>query len=105
MWALATARIAGRAMPCLRVNGQLYPFVALDPHLPASMIDLFADWPAAEALRQHAGAEPAPLEREKPEREKIDVEMFSRLSAEVADLRKDVADLKQQFAAFRKQFE
>ncbi len=49
MWALATARIAGRAMPCLRVNGQLYPFIALDPHLPASMIDLFADWAAAEA--------------------------------------------------------
>jgi hypothetical protein len=30
---------------------------------------------------------------------------FSRLSAEIAELRRDVADLKQQFAAFRKQFE
>ena len=30
---------------------------------------------------------------------------FSRLSSEMAELRRDVADLKQQFAAFRKQFE
>jgi len=30
---------------------------------------------------------------------------FSRLSSEIAELRRDVADLKQQFAAFRKQFE
>ena len=38
-----------------------------------------------------------------PERGKMDE--FSRLSLEVAELRKDMADLKQQFAAFRKQFE
>jgi uncharacterized protein YceH (UPF0502 family) len=38
-----------------------------------------------------------------PEREKMDG--VSRLSSEVAELRRDVADLKQQFAAFRKQFE
>jgi uncharacterized protein YceH (UPF0502 family) len=38
-----------------------------------------------------------------PEREKMDA--FSRLSSEIADLRREVADLKQQFAAFRKQFE
>jgi uncharacterized protein YceH (UPF0502 family) len=37
------------------------------------------------------------------EREKTDGS--ARLSAEVAELRRDVADLKQQFAAFRKQFE
>src|SRR6202045_94392 len=30
---------------------------------------------------------------------------FSRLSSEMAELRRDVADLKQQFAAFRKRFE
>jgi len=30
---------------------------------------------------------------------------FSRLSSEMAELRRDVSDLKQQFAAFRKQFE
>ena len=40
---------------------------------------------------------------EAPEREKTDE--FSRLSAEIAELRRDMADLKQQFAAFRKQFE
>jgi uncharacterized protein YceH (UPF0502 family) len=33
------------------------------------------------------------------------VDKFSRLESEVAELRKDIADLKQQFAAFRKQFE
>jgi uncharacterized protein YceH (UPF0502 family) len=37
------------------------------------------------------------------EREKMDG--VSRLSSEVAELRRDVADLKQQFTAFRKQFE
>ena len=37
------------------------------------------------------------------EQEKMDG--FSRLSSEMAELRRDVADLKQQFAAFRKQFE
>ncbi len=41
---------------------------------------------------------PAALEPEK-------MDGFSRLSSEMAELRRDVADLKQQFAAFRKQFE
>ena len=41
---------------------------------------------------------PAALEGEK-------MDGFSRLSSEMAELRRDVADLKQQFAAFRKQFE
>jgi uncharacterized protein YceH (UPF0502 family) len=41
---------------------------------------------------------PATLEGEK-------MDGFSRLSSEMAELRRDVADLKQQFAAFRKQFE
>jgi uncharacterized protein len=46
-----------------------------------------------------AGREvPAALEGEK-------MDGFSRLSSEMAELRRDVADLKQQFAAFRKQFE
>lgn len=38
-----------------------------------------------------------------PEREKMDV--ISRQSSEIAELRREVADLQQQFAAFRKQFE
>ena len=41
---------------------------------------------------------PAALEGEK-------MDGFSRMSSEMAELRRDVADLKQQFAAFRKQFE
>jgi uncharacterized protein YceH (UPF0502 family) len=38
-----------------------------------------------------------------PEQEKMDG--LSRLSSEMAELRRDMADLKQQFATFRKQFE
>ena len=46
-----------------------------------------------------AGREvPAALEPEK-------MDGISRLSSEMAELRRDMADLKQQFAAFRKQFE
>jgi uncharacterized protein len=41
---------------------------------------------------------PAALEPEK-------MDGISRLSSEMAELRRDMADLKQQFAAFRKQFE
>jgi uncharacterized protein len=41
---------------------------------------------------------PAAVEGEK-------MDGFSRLSSEMAELRRDVADLKQQFAAFRKHFE
>ena len=53
----------------------------------------------AKPVRSTAGREaPAALEREK-------IEVFSRLSSEMAELRRDLADLKQQFAAFRKQFE
>jgi 2-keto-4-pentenoate hydratase/2-oxohepta-3-ene-1,7-dioic acid hydratase in catechol pathway len=56
MWALATARIGGKAAPCLRVNDRLYPFAALDPGLPASAMDLFADWAASSArLERFAG--------------------------------------------------
>src|ERR1700733_10723267 len=52
----------------------------------------------AKPVRSTAGREaPAALEREK-------IEGFSRLSTEMAELRKDMTDLKQQFAAFRKQF-
>ena len=53
----------------------------------------------AEPVSATAGREvPAALEREK-------MDGFSRLSSEMAELRRDMADLKQQFAAFRKQFE
>jgi 2-keto-4-pentenoate hydratase/2-oxohepta-3-ene-1,7-dioic acid hydratase in catechol pathway len=45
MWSLATARIGGKATPCLRVSDRLYPFAALGPDLPARTIDLFGDWP------------------------------------------------------------
>ncbi len=56
MWALATAQIDGKAVPCLQVDGKLYPFPALSPSLPAHTIDLFADWPAAVATLQSAAA-------------------------------------------------
>jgi uncharacterized protein YceH (UPF0502 family) len=46
---------------------------------------------------------PPAREQENSQREKIDD--VSRLSSEIAELRKDMVDLKQQFAAFRKQFE
>src|SRR5450755_1269496 len=53
----------------------------------------------AKAVRATAGREvPAAVEREK-------MDEFSRLSSEIAELRRDMADLKEQFAAFRKQFE
>jgi uncharacterized protein YceH (UPF0502 family) len=53
----------------------------------------------AKPVSSTAGREvPAALEGEK-------MDGFSRLSSEMAELRRDVADLKQQFAAFRKQFE
>ncbi len=53
----------------------------------------------AKPVSSTAGGEaPAALEREK-------IEVFSRLSSEITELRRDLADLKQQFAAFRKQFE
>ena len=53
----------------------------------------------AKPVSSTAGREvPAALEREK-------MDGFSRLSSEMAELRRDMADLKQQFAAFRKQFE
>jgi 2-keto-4-pentenoate hydratase/2-oxohepta-3-ene-1,7-dioic acid hydratase in catechol pathway len=50
MWALATARLNGKPTPCLRVGGKLYPFPAIDPGLPKTTIELFADW-AASAIR------------------------------------------------------
>jgi uncharacterized protein len=53
----------------------------------------------AKTASATAGREaPEALEREK-------MDEFSRLSSEIAELRRDMADLKQQFAAFRKQFE
>lgn len=46
MWAVATANISGRAAPCLRVDGKLFPFTSLDAELPKSLAEIFADWPA-----------------------------------------------------------
>jgi 2-keto-4-pentenoate hydratase/2-oxohepta-3-ene-1,7-dioic acid hydratase in catechol pathway len=50
MWALATARIDGKAVACLKVANQLYPLPALSPDLPAAAIDLFSDWPRFSAM-------------------------------------------------------
>jgi len=44
MWALATAKIDGNPTPCLRVNGSLFSFATLDPTLPRSLVEFFADW-------------------------------------------------------------
>jgi uncharacterized protein len=53
----------------------------------------------AKAASPTAGREvPEALEREK-------MDEYSRLSSEIAELRRDMADLKEQFATFRKQFE
>jgi 2-keto-4-pentenoate hydratase/2-oxohepta-3-ene-1,7-dioic acid hydratase in catechol pathway len=49
MWALATARIGGKAVPCLRIDGTLYPFPALAPDLPATTMALFDDWAGNKA--------------------------------------------------------
>jgi 2-keto-4-pentenoate hydratase/2-oxohepta-3-ene-1,7-dioic acid hydratase in catechol pathway len=49
MWAVATARIGGKATPCLRVRGRLYPFPSLATGLPDAAVGLFADWAAAAA--------------------------------------------------------
>lgn len=57
MWALATAEIDGKAVPCLQVEGRLYPFPALGAALPAATIDLFADWPSAQAKLAELAAE------------------------------------------------
>ena len=52
MWSLATARIDGRATPCLRVEGRLHPLPALarasGTGIPDSLLGIFADWPACE---------------------------------------------------------
>ena len=67
MWALATAEIDGKAVPCLQVEGRLYPFLALGTGLPSTTIDLFIDWPGANAKLEDLaakitnGADPAPL--------------------------------------------
>jgi 2-keto-4-pentenoate hydratase/2-oxohepta-3-ene-1,7-dioic acid hydratase in catechol pathway len=67
MWAVATAQIDGKAVPCLAVDGRLYPFPALGPGLPGSAIDLFADWTRSAATLERAagaiaaGKGPAPL--------------------------------------------
>jgi 2-keto-4-pentenoate hydratase/2-oxohepta-3-ene-1,7-dioic acid hydratase in catechol pathway len=42
--------MGGKPVPCLRVGEAWYPFSALGGPLPATIIALFADWPAAEKL-------------------------------------------------------
>ncbi|SDR12249.1 2-keto-4-pentenoate hydratase/2-oxohepta-3-ene-1,7-dioic acid hydratase (catechol pathway) [Rhizobiales bacterium GAS113] len=51
MWALATARIDGRATPCLRVDGRLHPLptLAQAKGLPHSVVEILADWPRHES--------------------------------------------------------
>ena len=49
MWAVATARIGGKATPCLRLRGRRYPFPSLATGLPETASGLFADWAAATA--------------------------------------------------------
>ena len=67
MWAVATAQVDGKAVPCLTVEGRLYPLPALDPGLPGPAISLFANWPALSAKLERlagtiaAGKGPAPL--------------------------------------------
>lgn len=57
MWALATARIGGNAAACLKVADWLYPLAALRSDLPASVIDLFADWPRFSTILASLAAE------------------------------------------------
>lgn len=54
MWALATAEIGGKATPCLRTGGRLYPLAGLDAALPGSLTELFADWPRSLSRVQGA---------------------------------------------------
>lgn len=56
MWALATALIDGKAVPCLRVGGRLYPFPTLSPVLPPTTMDLFTDWAGAAAKLEDLAA-------------------------------------------------
>ena len=60
MWALATARIGGKATSCLRVDGKLYPLPALAADLPATTVGLFEDWarnkPRLDDLAKKAAA-------------------------------------------------
>jgi uncharacterized protein len=87
----ALQRLMNREPPLVKV-------LARQPGTKESRyIHLLSDDP--KPVSSTAGREvPAALEREK-------TDGFSRLSSEMAELRRDMADLKQQFAAFRKQFE
>ena len=59
MWAVATARIEGRPTACLVVGDRIYPLLDLDRSLPATVTDLFADWPTyATVLPGLAAAAP-----------------------------------------------
>lgn len=54
MWALATIDDHGEAVPCLVVDRKLYPFAPLaracGRKLPASIVELYADWDHARAM-------------------------------------------------------
>ena len=58
MWALATAKIDGNPTPCLRVNGRLFSFATLDPTLPRSLVEFFADWPSFAARLERLASPP-----------------------------------------------
>ena len=55
MWAVATARIGGKATPCLRLRGRLYPFPSLATGLPETALGLFAAIPALIAYNKFQG--------------------------------------------------
>jgi uncharacterized protein YceH (UPF0502 family) len=77
------------------------PLVKVLARLPGTKESRYVHLLSGDAKPVSSTAErefPAALEREK-------TDGFSRLSSEMAELRRDMADLKQQFAAFRKQFE
>jgi uncharacterized protein len=77
------------------------PLVKVLARLPGTKESRYVHLLSGDAKPVSSTAErefPTALEREK-------TDGFSRLSSEMAELRRDMADLKQQFAAFRKQFE
>jgi uncharacterized protein len=84
-----------------RLTNRAPPLVKLLAKQPGTKESRYIHLLSGEAtpVSSTAGREvPAAVEREK-------MDGFTRLSSEVAELRREVADLKQQFAAFRKQFE
>jgi 2-keto-4-pentenoate hydratase/2-oxohepta-3-ene-1,7-dioic acid hydratase in catechol pathway len=46
MWSVATVKLGGKAVPCLRVDGQFFALATIDPYFPETAMDLFRAWPA-----------------------------------------------------------